>query len=139
MHYGRGAGQLPTASAVVGDIMDIARNIQHGISARIGCTCYEERTILDINQLEAEYYIRMTVTDRPGVLAGIAGVFGNNNVSIASVIQKTSSGQCAELILITHKVQEVNLRDSLAVLRGMSIVGRIDNVIRLEGTHRVEE
>ena len=81
----------------------------------------------------------MTVTDRPGVLAGIAGVFGNNNVSIASVIQKTSSGQCAELILITHKVQEVNLRDSLAVLRGMSIVGRIDNVIRLEGTHRVEE
>ncbi len=139
MHYGRGAGQLPTASAVVGDIMDIARNIQHGLSARIGCTCYEERTILDINQLEAEYYIRMTVTDRPGVLAGIAGVFGNNNVSIASVIQKTSSGQCAELILITHKVQEVNLRDSLAVLRGMSIVGRIDNVIRLEGTHRMEE
>ena len=48
----------------------------------------EERTILDINQLEAEYYIRMTVTDRPGVLAGIAGVFGNNNVSIASVIQE---------------------------------------------------
>ncbi|HCF50836.1 MAG TPA: homoserine dehydrogenase [Syntrophomonas sp.] len=138
MHYGRGAGQLPTASAVVGDIIDITRNIQHDISLRIGCTCYEERTILNINQLSAEFYIRMTVTDRPGVLAGIAGVFGNNNVSIASVIQKTSSGQCAELILITHKVQEHNLRDSLAVLQGMSIVSRIDNVIRLEGTDRME-
>lgn len=138
MHYGRGAGQLPTASAVLGDVIDIARNIKHGIGARIGCTCYDERIILHINQLSAEFYIRMTVTDRPGVLAGIAGVFGNNNVSIASVIQKTSSGQCAELILITHKVQEQNLRDSLAVLQGMSIVSRIDNVIRLEGTDRME-
>ncbi len=138
MHYGQGAGQLPTASAVLGDVIDIARNIQYGISARIGCTCYEDRTILDINQLSAEFYIRMTVTDRPGVLAGIAGVFGNNNVSIASVIQKTSSGNCAELILITHKVQEQNMRDSLAVLQGMSIVSRIDNVIRLEGTERME-
>jgi homoserine dehydrogenase len=138
MHYGRGAGQFPTASAVLGDVIDITRNIQHGISARIGCTCYDDRTILNINQLSAEFYIRMTVTDRPGVLAGIAGVFGNNNVSIASVIQKTNSGQCAELILITHRVQEQNLRDSLAVLQGMSIVSRIDNVIRLEGTDRME-
>ncbi len=136
MHYGRGAGQLPTASAVLGDVIDISRNIRHGISARIGCTCYEERTVLGIKQLSAEFYIRMTVTDRPGVLAGIAGVFGNNNVSIASVIQKTSSGQCAELILITHQVKEQNLSDSLAVLRGMSIVDRIDNVIRLEGIER---
>jgi homoserine dehydrogenase len=138
MHYGRGAGQLPTASAVLGDVIDISRNILHGISARIGCTCYEERTVLSINQLSAEFYIRMTVTDRPGVLAGIAGVFGNNNVSIASVIQKTSSGECAELILITHEVQEQNLRDSLAVLQGMSIVSKIDNVIRLEGTNRMD-
>lgn len=138
MHYGRGAGQLPTASAVLGDVIDISRNILHGISQRIGCTCYEERTVLSINQLSAEFYIRMTVTDRPGVLAGIAGVFGNNNVSIASVIQKASCGQCAELILITHEVQEQNLSDSLAVLQGMSIVSKIDNVIRLEGTNRLD-
>lgn len=136
MHYGRGAGQLPTASSVLGDVIDISRNILHGISQRIGCTCYEERRVLGIKELSAEFYIRMTVTDRPGVLAGIAGVFGNNNVSIASVIQKTSSGQCAELILITHEVKEQNLSDSLAVLQGMSIVSRIDNVIRVEGTNR---
>lgn len=139
MHYGRGAGRFPTASAVLGDIIDIARNIHQGISARIGCTCFDHKEILNINQLSAEFYIRMTVTDRPGVLAGIAGVFGNNNVSIASVIQKSSSGDTAELILITHKVREQNLRDSLAVLQGMSIVSAIDNVIRLEGTGRTDQ
>ncbi|HCF70446.1 MAG TPA: homoserine dehydrogenase [Syntrophomonas sp.] len=137
MHYGRGAGQMPTASAVVGDIIEIGRNMVHGVNARIGCTCYENKPILSINELDANYYIRMTVTDRPGVLAGIAGVFGNNNVSIASVLQKTSEQNLAQLILITHCVREQNLRDSLAVLEGMSIVNKINNVIRLEGTERI--
>lgn len=136
MHYGRGAGQMPTASAVVGDIIEIVRNIIHNISTRIGCTCYEEKAILDIAELNAQFYIRMTVTDRPGVLAGIAGVFGNNNVSIASVLQKTNEQDMAELIMITHKVREQDLRDSLTVLKGMSIVGEINSVIRLEGIDR---
>ncbi|MBC7075556.1 MAG: homoserine dehydrogenase [Syntrophomonadaceae bacterium] len=138
MHYGRGAGQMPTASAVVGDIIDIARNIMYNVNGRIGCTCYESKPIVDIKQLSAQFYIRMTVKDRPGVLAGIAGVFGNNNVSIATVLQKTR-GDMAELIMITHEVREQDLEDSLAVLRGMSIVGKINNVIRLEGTDRTED
>jgi len=136
MHYGRGAGKMPTASSVVGDVIEIGRNILNHSNARIGCTCYEERRIMPVGSLEAKFYIRMTVTDRPGVLAGIAGVFGNNNVSIATVLQKTSQQDLAELILITHKVKEQNLRDALAVLKGMSIVGEINNVIRLEGTER---
>lgn len=139
MHYGRGAGKFPTASAVVGDIIDIARNMAFNACSRIGCTCYEEKPILSVNELSNEFYIRMTVTDRPGVLAGIAGVFGNNNVSLASVLQKNTEGPTAELILITHKVKEQNLRDSLAVLQGMSIVHSINNVIRLEGTSAVKE
>lgn len=134
MHYGRGAGKMPTASAVVGDIIEIGRNLMHHISARIGCTCYEDKPILDICELEAEYYIRMTVTDRPGVLAGIAGVFGNNNVSLATVVQKTNEKDMAQLIMITHCVKEQYLRDALAVLKGMSIVKEINNVIRLEGS-----
>lgn len=138
MHYGRGAGQMPTASAVVGDIIDIARNIMYNVNGRIGCTCYESKPIVNIKQLNAQFYIRMTVKDRPGVLAGIAGVFGNNNVSIATVLQKTR-GDMAELIMITHEVREQDLEDSLAVLRGMSIVGKINNVIRLEGTDRTED
>lgn len=136
MHYGRGAGQMPTASAVVGDIIEIGRNIIHHSTARIGCTCFEHKEIMNISEMNSQFYIRMVVKDRPGVLAGIAGVFGNNNVSIASVLQKANAKQVkdmAELVLITHKVKEQDLQDSLTVLKGMSIVGGIYNVIRLEG------
>lgn len=133
MHYGKGAGEQPTASAVVGDIIDIGRNMVHNISGRIGCTCFEEKNIFKIEDMRAQYYIRMNVKDRPGVLAGIAGVFGNNEVSIDAVIQKASGGKMAELILLTHDVKEGDLQDSLTVLKGMSIVGEINNVIRVEG------
>ncbi len=133
MHFGRGAGQMPTASAVVGDIIEIGRNMAFQTITRIGCTCYEEKEILPIGELRAQYYVRMNVTDRPGVLAGIAGVFGANQVSIASVIQKSSSAEKAELILITHTVKEKYLQDSLQTLKGMDIVAQINNVIRLEG------
>src|SRR5665647_314371 len=136
MHYGKGAGAMPTASAVTGDIIEIGRNILHHSNARIGCTCFENKEILPISQLNAEYYIRMTVADRPGVLAGIAGVFGDNHVSIAQVLQKTSEQDLAELILITHLVKEKDLQDALTVLKDMSIVGEINNVVRLEGNHR---
>lgn len=136
MHYGRGAGQMPTASSIIGDLIEIGRNMRHNCNGRIGCTCYENKKILDINQLSAQFYIRMTVKDRPGVLAGIAGVFGNNNVSIAAVLQKTSRDDKAELVLITHTVREQDMRDSLTVLQGMSIVSEINNVIRVEGTDR---
>jgi len=138
MHYGRGAGQMPTASAVAGDIIEITRNIKNNNIARIGCTCYEEKTVLDINQLNAEYYIRMTVKDRPGDLAAIAGVFGNYNVSLATVLQKGRGENDAELVMITHNVKEKDLRDSLKVLEGMNIVAEINNVIRMEGTNRTE-
>ena len=136
MHFGRGAGEMPTASAVVGDIIDITRNKVHNCHARIGCTCYEEKDILPIHELSSQFYIRMTVKDSPGVLASIAGVFGNNDVSIESVIQKSRDEGKAELILITHLTKEENLRDSLMVLRDMKIVGAIDNVIRLAGIRK---
>ncbi|NMC27090.1 MAG: homoserine dehydrogenase [Syntrophomonadaceae bacterium] len=136
MHYGRGAGEMPTASAVVGDIIEVARNMAFNTNTRIGCTCYEDKEILPITELCAQYYVRMTVTDRPGVLAGIAGVFGNHEVSIDTVIQKGSRDGKAELILITHLVKEKSLQESLAVLRGMDIVSDINNVVRLEGVSR---
>ncbi|MDD3894537.1 MAG: homoserine dehydrogenase, partial [Syntrophomonadaceae bacterium] len=133
MHFGRGAGQMPTASSVMGDIIEIVRNIRQHTNARIGCTCYEDKQTLSIDCLAAQFYIRMTVTDRPGVLAGIAGVFGEHNVSLATVLQKASRQEMAELILITHEVKEKDLRDSLIVLKDMPIVDKINNVIRLEG------
>mgnify|MGYP000854047106 CR=1 FL=1 len=133
MHYGRGAGQRPTASAVVGDIMEVARNVQSGSSGRISCTCFEQKRIKPISEIESRYYIRLMLKDRPGVLASIAGVFGNQEVSLASVIQKRTEGDLAELVFVTHRVKEGSLQDALKIIGGMSIVGAINNVIRVEG------
>lgn len=133
MLFGRGAGQMPTASAVVGDIMEIVRNIRTNSTGRISCTCYETKEIMPISSMMAKYYIRMSVLDRPGVLAGIARVFGDYSVSLATVLQKTSGQEGAQLVLITHEVQEANMYGALSVLGEMDIVHSIDNVIRLEG------
>lgn len=135
MHYGRGAGQMPTASAVVGDIIEIVRNMRYGCSSRIGCTCYADKKVLKIEDTRSRFYIRMSVVDRPGVLAGIAGIFGNNNVSIAAVVQK-EGGEMAELILITHEVKEKDLQKSLEGIKDLPTVKDIGNVIRLEGIER---
>ena len=134
MFYGKGAGELPTASAVVGDIISAARNLCSGVHGKIGCTCYKKKRIKPIQEIESEYYIRISVKDRPGVLASIAGVFGNTNVSLASVIQKRLEGDLAELVLITHKVKEANLRDALAIIEGLSVVAEVGSVIRVEGS-----
>jgi len=133
MFYGPGAGELPTASAVVGDIIEVARNITGNVTGRINCTCFEEKAIKPIGEVISKYYLRLVVKDRPGVLAGIASVLGDHNVSIDTVIQKRSDDEYAELVLITHKVQEQNLKDALTIMAGMSITKRIANVIRVEG------
>lgn len=136
MHYGRGAGQMPTASAVMGDVIEIGRNILHNTAGRIGCTCYSEKQVMSIEEMRAQFYVRIKVTDRPGVLAEIASVFGNNNVSIAAVVQKESEGDLAELILITHEVLEKDFRKSLKGIQELSVVRKINNSIRLEGIER---
>lgn len=141
MFYGRGAGELPTASAVVGDIIDAARNIIKGVPGRIGCTCFdragcscfEKKQIKDMGETQAKYYIRLKVLDRPGVLAAIASVFGNQEVSVASVIQKRNIGKIAEIVWVTHEVMEKNIQDALKIIAGLSIVEEVSNVIRVEG------
>jgi len=104
MFYGRGAGELPTASAVVADVIDVARDIRHNVSSRILCTCFESRSFCPIDETVNSYYIRMLVDDKPGVLAAIAGAFGAQQVSLHSVIQKSQIGKFAELVLITYGV-----------------------------------
>lgn len=133
MFYGRGAGELPTASAVVGDLIDTARNLYSGCSGRIGCTCYKDLPIKKIDEIESRYFLRMQVEDKPGALAGVASVFGNNNVSLAQVIQKSRENGCAELVVITDTVMERHVKDALAVLNGMSMIHEISNVIRVYG------
>lgn len=132
MFYGRGAGEMPTASAVVADIIDVARNIKHGANSRILCTCFEEKGFCPVEQTESPYYIRLLVEDKPGVLAAIAGAFGDQLVSLHSVIQKSKVANCSELVLITNQVADSSLRLAINTLAGLSVVNKVCNVIRVE-------
>ncbi|PRR74671.1 homoserine dehydrogenase [Neomoorella humiferrea] len=137
MFYGRGAGSMPTASAVVGDIIEAARNLNYQTRGRITCTCFYDKPIKPVGTINTKYYLRLLVVDRPGVLAAIAGVFGDREVSLASVIQERMLGELAELVLITHRVREQNLQDALKVLAGLPVVKEIACVVRVEGGENV--
>ncbi|MCQ4671390.1 homoserine dehydrogenase [Lactonifactor longoviformis] len=133
MFYGSGAGEMPTASAIVGDVFDIARNIRYQCSGRISCTCYKELPIKQIGDIRSRYFLRMQVDDKPGVLASVASVLANNSVSIAQVIQKAKSSEAAEIVVITDSVEERHFNDSLAIFQGMSVIRKISSVIRVYG------
>lgn len=98
MFYGRGAGELPTASAIVGDVFDIVRNILFQCTGRISCTCYKELPIKKQEETESRFFLRLHVDDKPGVSGlGIASVLGNYKVSIAQMIQKHRKEDFAEI------------------------------------------
>ncbi len=103
MFYGRGAGALPTGSAVVGDIMDVARNMLFHCNGRIGCSCYKNLPIKQIGDTTSRYYIRMRLEDRAGTLAAMAGVFAENDASIAILLQKETIENDAEIVVVTHE------------------------------------
>lgn len=132
MFYGRGAGSLPTGSAVVGDIIDVSRNLLFGSTGRVGCTCFDQRYVVPIEQIETSYYVRMRVLDRPNVLAQVAGVFGIHNISISSVVQRPINLQEAEIVWITHRAQEGSIRHATAEIRRLPVVMDVCNTIRVE-------
>ena len=132
MFLGRGAGRLPTASAICGDIVDVARNIIHNCTGRINCTCYEDKHMCSIENITSPCYVRLLVLDKPGVLAAIASAFGAQNVSLKNVIQKSNVDNFSELVVITYDVSEYNLRMALATLSGLPVVEKICSVIRVE-------
>ena len=134
MFYGRGAGELPTASAVVGDIFDCVRNILADCCGRIGCTCYKDLPVRKISDIKSKYFVRMEVEDRSGVLASVAAVFGNNDVSIAQVMQKRKRSELAEIVVITETVQERHFMDAIRILEGMSLIRNISSLIRVYGS-----
>ena len=131
MFYGRGAGALPTGSAVVGDIMDVARNMLFHCNGRIGCSCYKELPIKKIGDTKSSYYIRMNLEDRAGTLASMASVFASNSVSISILLQKATIGDTAEIVIVTHEVEEKRFRDAMTVLSSMSMVKEICSIIRV--------
>lgn len=130
MFYGRGAGEMPTASAVVGDVIDVMRDIRYGCTGRISCTCYKELKVKDFADVRNKFFIRLQVKNIPGVLAGIAQVFGSHKVSITRVVQKHAEADGAELVIATEKVKEYHMQDALRELKNMESVHEISSVIR---------
>jgi homoserine dehydrogenase len=130
MLYGRGAGGMPTASAVLGDLIDAAHNLRSGGTGRT--LARDPVRIHPIDELVSLYYLDLEVLDRPGVLATVAGVFGDHDVSIRSMEQR-GLGQEARLIFITHAARERDMQATLAALRELDAVDRIGSLIRVIG------
>ncbi len=136
MFYGRGAGGGPTGAAVVGDLVEIARNITSG-GRSAGCTCYHDRAkIRPHDETRVRYYVVLSVLDQPGVLSTVAGVFATHGVSIASVRQE-GGGDAATLALITHTATEGQHRETFSDLASLDAVKEMTSRLRVEGTGEV--
>lgn len=135
MLYGRGAGDLPTGSAVVGDIISILRNDVdlENYTGSVKNNLWKKE-FRHITEVEGRYYIRTTVNDKPGVLGEITTAFGKNHVSLMSVIQrgKEKEEEGVSLVLVTHSTKEQNLLDAIDAINKLGSVIKVDNIIRIE-------
>jgi homoserine dehydrogenase len=132
MFYGRGAGSLPTGSAVVADLIQVIRNIGSQATATMNCSCYQQLPIKKSSEFVTAFYIRLLVKDEPKVLANLALLFAEANISFASIIQKPRENKEAELVLLTHPCREGQLQEALNSVRAYNKVLTIHNVIRFE-------
>lgn len=131
MFYGRGAGEFPTASAVMGDVIDVVRDIHCKSTGRINCTCYRETPIKSFGEIKNKFFLRMQVDNKPGVLASIASVFGTHKVSICKVVQKIITDGTAELAIVTEDVKEYHMQDALTDLEKIDTIQEISSIIRV--------
>jgi homoserine dehydrogenase len=130
MLFGRGAGGRPSASAVLGDLVDAAHNLQKGGPGR--AVPRRRVTLCPIERLRSQYYVNLDVIDRPGVLAAVASVFGSHGVSIRSM-EQVGLGEEAHLVFITHTALEADMRSTLDDLRKLEAVERIGGLLRVIG------
>ncbi len=130
MLYGRGAGELPTASAVVGDVMNLAFSEPARFSPDTDFAL-NERAVMSINDAVTSFFIRCVVDDAPGVLASIANVFGKNEVSIRALEQIDAREGSASITIITHPVKEARMRAALNEIEGLPCVQKVASVIRV--------
>ena len=138
LFYGKGAGRLPTASAVVGDILEISRNILKGACGRVPAASFQgaERRPLRIKPIEeisSLYYLRIMVQDQPAVLSKISGILGHHNISISSVIQKgRKAGHSVPVVMMTHRAREQDIRLALGEIDGLPFVSARTLLVRVE-------
>jgi homoserine dehydrogenase len=130
MLEGRGAGGGPTASAVVGDVIDAARNLRTGATGRLAPGPREHHAIKEMAEAVLPYCVSLEVADRPGVFARVAAAFGDEQVSIASIVQK-SRGVTADVVLLTHDAPEAAMQRVVARLRALDVVAAVHATVRL--------
>jgi len=137
MFYGRGAGEMPTASAVVADVVDIARDILRGVRRRVPPFAYP---LLDrpvelkpMDEVTTRYYMRFTALDRPGVLSKISGILASKSISIESVIQKGRREEgTVPVVMMTHEARERDVQEALKEIDHLDVIGRKTVLIRVE-------
>ncbi len=137
MFYGRGAGQLPTASAVWSDTLDIARRVAHGIPAldvELPSASGRPLPLRSMDEIRSAYYLRVMAMDRPGVLAQVAGILGHHDISLVSVLQKgRAHGEAVPVVMMTHEARERDMRAALAGIDQLPVVASRTTMIRVEG------
>lgn len=135
MFFGEGAGAGPAASAVMGDVLEVARHLTLGIKPIVGCTCTDDLPIVPIEDLKTKYYIRFVVADKPGVLAATAEIFNRYDVSVQTVTQKgTKARDAVDLVFLTHTAEEGAVHsvvEDILALDGV-VVGGYPSIIRVE-------
>lgn len=136
MFFGEGAGAGAAASAVMGDVLELARHIHQGIKPIVGCTCTDDLPIRDISTLSMKYYIRFTVADKPGVLAAMSKIFAENNVSIHSMIQRGKAqgdDDSVDVVYVTHIARESDIQASIDAIYAVKDLCRAEpSLIRVE-------
>jgi homoserine dehydrogenase len=133
LYYGRGAGDMPTGSAVVSDIVDIAKRLSSPEPVRMA-EPYGNTILKDMGEIVSMYYFRFTALDRPGVLSKISGILGEHNISIASVIQKGRRvGGAVPLVILTHMAKEKDVLKALSEIDRLSVVADRSFFLRVEG------
>lgn len=136
MFFGEGAGAGPAASAVMGDVLEVARHIQMGIKPIVGCTCTDNLPIISMDDLHTKYYVRFVVADRPGVLAAAADIFAKNGVSVRMVTQRGNAArEDVNLVFVTHTAEERKVRKTIDEILSLEdvVTGGYPSVIRVQG------
>ena len=123
---------MPTASAIVGDIVAILRGIESKTSSPTLNFGSETKRVIPMGDIESKYYLRIQVADQPGVLAAISKVFGDHDVSIKTVEQADPVGASAEIIMMTHLVKESQMQQSVADIEKLNVVEKVSSLIRID-------
>lgn len=135
MFFGEGAGAGPAASAVMGDVLEVARHIQMGIEPIVGCTCTDNVPVISMEELQTKYYIRFLVEDRTGVLASCADIFAKYGVSLQSVQQRgTKARDAVNLVFVTHTAHEDSVGKVIDEVLALpnTVLGGYPSVIRVQ-------